>query len=189
MNQFRSIKTMRDNTGFTLIELMVVIAVIATLTAISVPNFLAYLPNARLKSAARELYSNMQLAKMGAIKQNTDWAIVFDKTDDKYQVCSGKGEDGLWSGTDNAVEKTVVLSDYGSGVAYGHGDATSAIDSNFDDEITYASTPNVFIVNSQGTSNAGYVYLQNISNKTFGVGTLSSGVIMLRKWTGSAWEE
>ncbi len=181
---------MRDNTGFTLIELMVVIVVIATLTAIAVPNFLAYLPNARLKRAARELYSNMQLSKMGAIKQNTDWAIVFDKTDDKYQVCSGKGVDDSWSGADNAVEKTVVLSDYGSGVAYGHGDATSAIGSGFDDEITYASTPsNVFIVNSQGTSNEGYVYLQNMNNKTYSIGTLLSGVTMSRIWTGSAWEE
>lgn len=181
---------MRKDSGFTLIELMVVIAIIATLTAISVPNFLVYLPNARLKSAARDLYSNMQLAKMGSIKQNADWAIVFDTTDGKYQVCSGKGGDGSWSGTDNVVEETVVLSDYGSSVAYGHGDATFAIGGSFDDEITYASTPsNVFIVNSRGTSNAGYVYLQNIKNTTFGVGTLQSGVIMLRRWNGSAWEE
>ncbi len=187
---------MRKDSGFTLIELMVVIAIIATLTAISVPNFLVYLPNARLKSAARDLYSNMQLAKMGSIKQNADWAIVFDKTDDKYQVCSGKGGDGSWSGTDNAVEETVELSDYGSSVAYGHGNATSAIGGSFDDEITYPaelpppSTPsNVFIVNSRGTSNEGYVYLQNIKNTTFSVGTLQSGVIMLRRWTGSDWKE
>ena len=132
---------MKVKRGFTLIELMVVIVVIATLTAISVPNFLAYLPNARLKRAARELYSNMQLSKMGAIKQNTAWAIVFDKTDDKYQVCSGKGVDDSWAGADNVVVKTVVLSDYRSGVAYGHGDSTSAIGSGFGDEITYAGWP------------------------------------------------
>ena len=180
---------MRDNTGFTLIELMVVLAIIATMVAVGIPNFLAYMPNARLKSAARELYSNLQLAKMGAIKHNTDWAIVFDKAGGKYQVCSGQGGDSAWSGT-NDVEETVVLSDYGYGVSYGHSPATLGIDGGgFGDEITYTGPDNVAVLERRGTSTAGYVYLKNAENTVYGVGTGLNGVVKLRRWTGSDWEE
>ncbi|MEA1866843.1 MAG: GspH/FimT family pseudopilin [Thermodesulfobacteriota bacterium] len=63
--------------GFTLVELMVVIVVIAILSAITVPNIIDWLPNYRLKSAARDLVSNFQKAKMEAVKENTDVIIQF----------------------------------------------------------------------------------------------------------------
>ena len=57
--------------GFTIIEIIIVIAVLGILVAIGVPNFLNWLPKYRLQSAARDLYSNMYRAKIGAIKANT----------------------------------------------------------------------------------------------------------------------
>jgi len=66
---------MRKRSGFTLIELVVVIAVLGILTAVGVPNFLSWLPKYRLKTAARDLYSNMQLAKLSAIKNNAEQRI------------------------------------------------------------------------------------------------------------------
>jgi hypothetical protein len=139
-----------------------------------------------LKSAARDLYSNMQLAKLSAIKNNADWAIVFNKAADQYQVCSGQGPDNSWGGGDNIVIKTVVLNNYRSGVAYGHGNAGSAIGSTFGDEITLAN--NVAVMNSRGTGNAGYVYLENSSTTTsYGIGKRSNGLIVLRRWNGANW--
>ena len=177
---------MRKKSGFTIIELIIVIAVLGILTAVGVPNFLSWLPKYRLKSATRDLYSNMQLAKLSAIKNNADWAIVFNKAADQYQVCSGRGPDNSWGGGDNIVIKTVVLDNYGSGVAYGHGNAGSAIGSTFGDEITFAN--NVAVMNSRGTGNAGYVYLENSSAATsYGIGKRSNGLIVLRPWNGAKW--
>ena len=177
---------MRKRSGFTVIELVVVIAILGILTAVGVPNFLSWLPKYRLKSAARDLYSNMQLAKLSAIKNNADWAIVFNKAADQYQLCSGRGPDNSWGGGDNIVVKTIVLNNYGSGVAYGHGNAGSAIGSTFGDEITFAN--NVAVMNSRGTGNAGYVYLENSSATTsYGVGARSSGVIIIRRWNDAGW--
>jgi hypothetical protein len=136
----------------------------------------------------------MQLAKMGAIKANADWAIVFNAASDNYLVCSDKGADNSWSATaDNAIEKTVSLSNYESGVSYGHGTATNPIGDTFGgDNISYTpDNPSVAVFNSRGTCNAGYVYLENNKNTTtYGAGTSSSGVIRLLKWNSSTanWE-
>ena len=63
--------------GFTMVELMIVIAVIAILTAIAVPNIISWLPNYRAKAAARDVISNFQKAKMEAVKRNRDVVISF----------------------------------------------------------------------------------------------------------------
>lgn len=169
---------MRKNSGFTLIELIVVIAIVGTLAAITIPNFIAYLPNARLKSASRDLYSHLQLARVGAIKGHKQWAIVFNAGTPSYQVRSD------YLGGNDRIEATVNLSSYGSGVTFGQGSATLTIDgSGFDDFVTYPG--NVAILASRGTATVGYVYLTNAPNQScYGVGTGISGVVQLRRWSG-----
>ena len=100
---------MGKQSGFTIVEIIIVIAVLGIMAAIGVPNFLNWLPKYRLQSAARDLYSNLYLAKISAIKNNTSWAIVFNVDANTYQVCSGKGPDNSWGGP-NIVVKTVILS-------------------------------------------------------------------------------
>ncbi len=185
---------MMKNDGFSIIELLVVFVVLGIMAAIALPGFSTWLPNYRLKSAARDIYSNMQLAKMGAIKANADWAIVFDTTAGahRYLVCSDDG-DGDWTTTgNNTIERTVALADYKAGVVYGHGNATDDIPGGGAppaDDITYAADVAVF--NPRGTGSGGYVYLENSKNTTtYGAGTRTSGVILLRKWNTSTadWE-
>jgi type IV fimbrial biogenesis protein FimT len=60
-----------------MVELMIVIVVIAILSAIAVPNIISWLPNYRLKAAARDVISNFQKAKMEAVKANKDVIIQF----------------------------------------------------------------------------------------------------------------
>jgi len=189
--------------GFTLIELLVTFVILGILTAIAIPGFARWLPNYRLKSAARDVYSNMQLARMGAIKANADWAIVFNAGSNSYRVCSDDGGDGDWTDGDEADEKTVSLPDdykvhllkdvhSKSGLSYGHGNATTNATvggGTFPaDEISY--NPNVAIFTPRGTVNTlGYVYLSNTQGSSYAVGTPTiAGVIILRKWMGTAWE-
>ncbi|MBW2604471.1 MAG: prepilin-type N-terminal cleavage/methylation domain-containing protein [Deltaproteobacteria bacterium] len=154
---------MQKRSGFTLIELIVVIVLLAILAGVSVPNFLSWLPKYRLKSAARDLYSNLQLAKMSAIRANKDCRVKYYKNPDRYTV--------------DLLNKTIRLSDYKSGITFcGPNNQTFAVAT-----LTF---------NSRGTSNSGYAYLSN-SGKTayYRVGPLTSGAIKLQKYGGgTSWK-
>ncbi len=76
MKCFGSVR--KKENGFSLVELMVVVAVIAILAAISIPAILNWLPTYRLNNSIRDIYSAMQFARMQAIKRNTNVAILFD---------------------------------------------------------------------------------------------------------------
>ncbi len=68
---------MKNHKGFTLIELLIAIAVVAITAAVAFPHIMGWMPNYRLKSAAKDLYSAMQKAKITALKYNSNVIIVF----------------------------------------------------------------------------------------------------------------
>ncbi len=154
---------MRNRSGFTLMQLVLVMVLLAIVTAAGVPNFLSWLPKYRLKSAARDLYSNLQLAKMSAVRANTKCRVQYFKNPDRYAI--------------DLLNKNIRLSDYGSGIRFqGPNDQTFAVP--------------VITFNSRGTSNSGYAYLTN-SGKTayYRVGPLTSGAVKLQRWSGgSSWK-
>jgi len=181
----------KGKSGFTLIEMLVTFIIIAALVSIGVPAFSNWLPGYRLRSATMDLYANLQLAKMSAIRNNIEYAVAFNTGADAYQIVSG-GADGVYSTAgDNVTEVIISLSDYESGVDYGNGNATTNATSGGggtfpSDGVSYTSNRVVF--NSKGIGNAGYVYLDNDRDDTYAIGSLMTGVIRLRKWNGTAWE-
>ncbi len=71
-------RTKKENQfGFTLIEVMVTVAIIGIIAAIVIPNYISRLPEKRLRASARNLYSDLQKAKLAAIKRNCNVAVVF----------------------------------------------------------------------------------------------------------------
>ncbi len=180
----------RSQSGFTLVELLVVIGIIGVISAIAANDFVAWLPDYRLKKAANDLYRDMQSAKFNAIKQNKDWVIVFDSAASKYFICSAKGDDGSWAMPGNTIEKEVSLPDK-SGVQYGHGaatkDATATGGTSFStDNVTFPDKYATF--NAMGRGTAGYVYLENEKKTTYAVGKESTGYISTKKWVGTDWK-
>lgn len=109
----------KNEDGLSLVELMIVVAIIAILTAIMIPGVLAYLPSYRLKAAAQDLVGNFQLAKVSAIKSNTLCTVVFNQAVDgeTYDYVIFREEDPAnnnWMEYDDGDEiiRKVKLSDY-----------------------------------------------------------------------------
>ena len=72
--------------GVTLIELMVIIAVIGVLSSLAVPSFIEQMQQQRVEGAAEGLVAAMQNAKAEAIKTNNDIKIVFTSSGG---ICTG----------------------------------------------------------------------------------------------------
>jgi general secretion pathway protein H len=64
--------------GFTLIELLAAIGVAGILMGIAIPRFYALLPGIRVASAARQVATDLQLARMRAISQRAPQGLTIN---------------------------------------------------------------------------------------------------------------
>ena len=168
-------KTGKKQAGFTLAELMMTIVIGAILIAIAVPAINNWLPNYRLRAAARDLYSTLQRARLLAVKENTTVQVRFDNTVTPGFYYFDTTDDDIFT----AGEFRIDLSTYGSGVDFGTGNAAQNWNSSACTQATAIS------FGSRGTANAGSVYLQNQNaDVCYAITTITSGSVKLRKYTG-----
>ena len=66
---------MRNEEGFTIIELIILIAILGIMTAIAIPNIVGRMPTIRVNSAARDLASGMRLARAKAVSESNRYVI------------------------------------------------------------------------------------------------------------------
>lgn len=162
----RKQKTKKRCAGFTFIEMLMVVMIISTLGSVAIPAFSGWLPDYRLKGAARDLYSHIQGAKLEAVKQNADIDVTFQTGPDRFDV-------------PGVIPAPKVLSDYKSGVHYG---APSG----------FTNTLTTVTYNQRGICTAGtnsWVYITNDrQNCYYRIGPNPAGIVCLQKWNGSAFE-
>lgn len=158
--------------GFSLIELMVIVVVLGILGLIAVPNLVTSMPSYRLKSAARDLCSNMRKAKSLAVKQTRSVTLRFEVACNTYFV----DDQPPWPREYNSLEDF-----YGSGIVFGRPQPSPA------DPVSFVGDKVTF--NNQGHGNVGYVYLTNSKKEGYRVGVRTiAGSIELQQWTGSTWQ-
>lgn len=82
---------MKKDNGFTLLELMITIAIAAILSALAIPNWLAWRATAKINGAVTTLRGDLEMAKMRAIKENASVAAVFTASGYNIFIDNGAG--------------------------------------------------------------------------------------------------
>ena len=147
--------------GFTIVELMVVIAVIAILSAVAAPQIRDHLRSSSLKNAARQISSDLSMAKSTAIRNQASCAINFNNpAADQY--------------TTTLINRTTNLSQYMGGVVFtGNPDGGPDV---FSPNVTF---------DPRGLSAPSQVYLTNQDNQfIYRIQVSAAGGISLQRWDG-----
>ena len=100
---------MQKESGLTLMELMVTIAIVAILASIAIPNYIGWMPKKRLQSDALEIQSSIQLAKLAAVKTNASVVLSFNPAGDDYSIFADDGSGGgiAGNGIQEGAERTL----------------------------------------------------------------------------------
>jgi type IV fimbrial biogenesis protein FimT len=112
--------------GFSLLELIVVVAIIAVATGILLPVYFSMKPTIRVNGAARQIQGDFMWAKMRAVSENNNYVIAFgsagpDLSNDTYYIYDDDDGNFDTDGTLTCVlVKTVVIPDEYEEVGYGY---------------------------------------------------------------------
>jgi|TARA_Y100000031_G_C8052445_1_gene306787 prepilin-type N-terminal cleavage/methylation domain-containing protein len=72
--------------GFTLVEMLVVLAIIAMIMGLSVPFTTSFGKGLKIKTSARAIVGTIRLARSYAITRRKEYTIVFDVENNEYWI-------------------------------------------------------------------------------------------------------
>lgn len=165
----------KGNSGFTLVELIVVLAVIGIGSTLAMFSIHRMLPDLRLKAAARDLQSDLNQARLRAIRENSYVSVRFDTGGNEYVVfIDVNGDMNIDGGTDTAL-KTVAMP---KGV--------TMYAASFSGGVPRTRFDGRGIPNGLG----GHVYMRNTGNNYRGISMTTIGKVTIQSSSnGSTWTD
>jgi prepilin-type N-terminal cleavage/methylation domain-containing protein len=87
---------MKKQDGFTMYELLTVIAILAVLASLAIPNMISWRTEAKLRGASNNLRADLQMARLRALREKAIVAVIF--TADGYSIFLDNGvNSGDWN--------------------------------------------------------------------------------------------
>jgi Tfp pilus assembly protein FimT len=83
-------------------EMVIVAVVIGVIAAMAVPSFLSYMPKLKIKAAARDITSQLRLARSKSVAERRPYGVHFDMASNSYAV---------FADTDNPAAMTFTVAD------------------------------------------------------------------------------
>ena len=96
---------MRKNSGFTIYELMVTIAIMALIAAITMPPYLKWFRTSRLRSAVSSFTVDLEMAKTEAIRKNG--LVVIEFYSGRYKIFVDSNKDWDSSGENILLDRVL----------------------------------------------------------------------------------
>jgi len=152
---------MKINKGFSLVELMIVLAIIAVMSTVASYAWMRYARNTDLKTASRDIVSDFQNCKAKAISESRNYQISFTAgTGGSYTISAP-------ATTSHAAASTTKLSEaFGSGIQIVFESGCNG----------YGAAPtNVIRFETRGTSKSGCVKLTNSRGSSASITTNFTG--------------
>lgn len=195
----------RSGRGFSLLELMIVIAISVAVAGYAIPMFLNGYYTIRLKSAATDLSGLLQKARIQAARQNTVVSIQYT-TGTVQEAYIDLNNDGNWenSVTINGVQQSEPIIDFNQSIIMAPGAPPSPYVLSGDTAgVVYTNTtilgwsarglPCAYVVGVCTTPAAGYFvyYLNDRRPTTTGWAAVvisRSGRTKVAIWNGAAWQ-
>ena len=207
-----------SESGLTLIELMLVVAIIGILTAVGVYNFLAELPAYRLRGATNKIAASLQLVKMRAIAKNRSAWLVVNTSNNFFTGFVDEDADSAIDAPGEYTEAGMDMPDtFGGtpgfllpdGVSFGW---PSSYGGSGPDGITPGGdTDGVFVagVGMSGKNNIGFrptglpvvdlasirsptnsviIFLKNTRDQGFAISIGITGRVKTYQWSGGSWQ-
>ena len=161
--------------GFTLVEIVVTISILSILTAITIPTYISWLPKHRLQTSVRQIYDDLNLAKMEAVRTNTVAVAIFYPFNNTYSIFLDKSDPVNYAldASDTSIRSGATLEN-----------GTNLYE-------TTAPVGNTFGFNNRGllTTGAGQIHLKSQNGLYLGVDLNIAGGLNIIKSTdnGATW--
>lgn len=81
--------------GFSIVEALIVVAILSLAGAIAIPHLISWRGNMRLISAVHELRANLETAKALAAKENTTVTLQFEPASGQYRMTYRDRDDAV----------------------------------------------------------------------------------------------
>lgn len=144
-------EAIKKNSAFTLLEMMIVVALISVITAIGVANIVGRMPTYRVEQASWRITSDLRAARMEAVSKSANVVVTFDSAAQNYTIWTDANNDGA---VDTGEQVTHILSDIPGLTLY-----TYPSTGTFKPEGTFSSTYYYWYISVYSSAGYRYVYV------------------------------